>query len=373
MAARRRGVSTVSGAPSVYALWLMATTPQKLAILFGGTSAEHEISLRSARAVCEHLDTERFEVILCGISPSGLWLDQATSAALLAGEALPQDAKLAASRVPVLPNGVDVVFPVLHGPGGEDGTLQGWLELLGVPFVGSGCVGSALAMDKALTKHVLRSCNIPVVPWTDIRRREWDQERDAVLANVMKRHDKFPLFVKPTAQGSSVGIRKVKDESELQEAMDYAFEFGDAIMVEKAIVGREYEIALLDNQGEVLISEVGEISTADWYDYDSKYTNDTAVLTAPSETIAPALAGHMKEHALKAARVLRLRGMARVDFLMEKSTGRFALNEINTLPGFTSISMFPMLMAAAGVDMKQLVNRLVDAALERAKPSAGSA
>ena len=345
----------------------MATTPQKLAILFGGTSAEHEISLRSARTVCEHLDSERFELILCGITRDGLWLDAAGSAALLAGEALADGAVAAASRVPFLPEGVEVVFPVLHGPGGEDGTLQGWLELIGMPFIGSGCLGSAVAMDKALTKHVLRSCHIPVVPWTAIPRRAWDQQCEDVIANVLKRHEKFPLFVKPTAQGSSVGIRKVKDVDELYAAMDYAFEFGDAIMVEKAIVGREYEVALLDNRGEVLISDVGEITTEDWYDYDSKYENDTATLVAPSKTIAPALAGHMKEQALKAARVLRIRGMARVDFLMEKSSGRFALNEINTLPGFTSISMYPMLMAAVGVNMTELVNCLVDVAIERAQ------
>jgi len=330
--------------------------PLVVTVLFGGRSAEHDISLRSARAVVAHLDSKRYDIRLLGISREGEWLDAEGSKQML------KDGSVnGPTRGPYLPAGTNVVFPVLHGPGGEDGTLQGWLELLDVPCVASGCAGSAIAMDKSVAKHVLRSANIPVLPWTDVRRCDWQANREQILADVAEQRG-FPCFVKPARLGSSLGISKVDDVETLATALDHAFTFGDFLLVEPAVTCRELEVAVLDGTPEI-VSLPGEILADDWYDFDSKYRNDSAELNAPTENLEPRMADALRDFALNAFRVLRLSGMARVDFLLDKKSGRYYLNEVNTIPGFTSISMYPKLMEAAGVPFDQLCDRLIELAL----------
>ncbi len=333
-----------------------STNPLALTLLFGGTSAEHEISLRSARAVFEHLDKRKYEIRLQGISREGSWLSAEDSAKLLEGQSVQ-----ASMRPPYLPTDTDVVFPILHGPMGEDGTVQGWLELMEVPFVGSGCLGSALAMDKSVAKHVLRSADIPVLPWTDVRFAQWQANPEDVL-DLVERKRHFPCFVKPTCLGSSVGISRVENRADLHDALVLAFRFGDSVLVEPAIQAREFEVAILDGVPP-LASLPGEICTEGWYDYDAKYTKDDAELHVPADSIPPRMADGMRDLALQAFRVLRLRGLARVDFLLDQNTGRFALNEVNTMPGFTSISMYPKLMESIGIPFAELCDRLISLAM----------
>lgn len=332
--------------------------PLVLTLLFGGTSAEHEISLRSARAVLENLDRAKYDVRLVGITRQGGWLAEAASRRLLDGKEVDPVA-----HGPYLPEGTQVVFPVLHGPMGEDGTVQGWLELLGVPFVGSGCAGSALAMDKSLAKHVLRSVDIPVLPWTDVTRARWQADPGAVLDHLEAQRG-YPCFIKPTCLGSSVGISRVEDRASLHDALDLAFRYGDMALVEPAVDARELEVAVLDGP-EPLASLPGEICTPEWYDYDAKYTTDEAELHVPSESIPPRMAEAMREMALAAFRALRLSGLARIDFLLDKKGGRFSLNEVNTMPGFTSISMYPKLMGTLDIPFGELCDRLIDLALAK--------
>jgi len=330
--------------------------PLVVTVLFGGRSAEHDISLRSTRAVVAHLDPRRYDIRLVGISREGEWLDTEGSKQML------QDGSVSGpTRGPYLPVGTDVVFPVLHGPGGEDGSLQGWLELLDVPCVASDCAGSAIAMDKSVAKHVLRSANVPVLPWTDVRRRDWQENRAELLAEIAEQRG-FPCFVKPARLGSSLGISKVEDIDSLAAALDHAFTYGDFLLIEPAMTCRELEVAVLDGSPEI-VSLPGEILVEDWYDFDSKYRNESAELNAPTENLEPRMADALRDFALRAFRVLRLSGMARVDFLLDKKAGRYYLNEVNTIPGFTSISMYPKLMESAGVPFDQLCDRLIELAL----------
>jgi len=329
-----------------------------LCLLFGGTSEEHEISLRSARAVRANINPQRFAIHHIGITRDGQWLDEQNSRAMLDGNEYTSTA-----RGPYLPADIDVVFPVLHGPGGEDGSIQGWLEIVGIPFVGSGRLGSSLAMDKSVTKHLLRSSNLPVLPWVDISITDWKDDALEVASNITSRFD-FPMYVKPTQQGSSVGISRVEDKQQLVPALEKAFEFSDFILVEPAAEGAEYEIAILDGKVPI-VSLPGEIVVEGWYDFDNKYSNDNAKIIVPSESISPRMAEQLRDMALKAFKVLRLEGYARVDFLLNKKAGRFALNEVNTIPGFTSISMFPMLMEASGLEFGELVDRMIDFALSK--------
>ena len=335
-----------------------SANPLVVTVLFGGRSAEHEISLRSARAVVAHLDPKRYDLRLIGISREGEWLAEEGSKQMFADGSVNGP-----TRGPYLPAGTDVVFPVLHGPGGEDGSLQGWLELLDVPCVASDCAGSAIAMDKSVAKHVLRSANIPVLPWTDIRRRDWQASRDDLLASIAEQRG-FPCFVKPARLGSSLGISKVEDAESLADALDLAFTFGDFVLVEPAVTCRELEVAVLDGAPEI-VSLPGEILAEDWYDFDSKYRNNSAELNAPTENLEPRMADALRDLALRAFRVLRLSGMARVDFLLDTKSGRYYLNEVNTIPGFTSISMYPKLMEAAGVPFEHLCDRLISLALQQ--------
>lgn len=354
----------------------------RVAILFGGRSAEHEISLLSARFVLESLDPARYEPVLVGIDKDGRWLLQ--DAARLLGQARdPRHVSLDESRPPVLlpahPSsglvrsgtgndalGIDVAFPVLHGPLGEDGTVQGLLELAGVPYVGSGVLGSAVGMDKAVMKRLLIAAGLPVLPYRSLRRADFDQHREKALASCAELG--LPLFVKPANLGSSVGVSRVKALPELDAAIVEAFTFDDKVVVEAGLdKPREIECAVLDGDPP-LVSIPGEIVVehADgYYSYAAKYLDEHGASTRIPAELSPTEASAAQALALAVFAELEAEGLGRVDLFLDRER-KLWVNEINTLPGFTSISMYPKLMAATGVDARTLVTRLIDNALARA-------
>lgn len=308
-----------------------------------------------------HLDRARYDVRLVGVTRDGGWLGPAGSALLLAGQDPGER-----GGPPRLPADTECVFPVMHGPCGEDGTLQGWLELLGLPCVGSDTAGAALAMDKSLTKHVLRSAGIPVLPWTDVTAEEWQQRPEEILDSAARARG-FPCFIKPARLGSSVGITRATDVAELRAGLDEALRHGAFALIEPAVSDRrELEIAVLDGEP-AAVSLPGEIRLKEgWYDYENKYQNDAAELLVPAPDLPAAMADHLRDLALRAFRALRLNGLARVDFLMDAKSSRFYLNEVNAIPGFTSISMYPRLLEHAGLSFAEICDRLVADAMRRA-------
>jgi D-alanine-D-alanine ligase len=355
----------------------------RVAILFGGRSAEHEISLLSARFVLESLDPERFTPVLVGIDKGGRWSLQEPS--LLLGAARdPRSVALDAVRPGVLlpphPDAglvpvtgasdaafgkVDVVFPVLHGPLGEDGTVQGLLELAGVPYVGSGVLGSAVGMDKDVMKRLLVQAGLPMLPYRTVRRPRWEREREAVLTEVLGL--RLPLFVKPANLGSSVGVSRVTAAPELTAAVEHALEFDDKVVIEAGVDRpKEIEVAVLGGD-EPFASVPGEIVVdhADgFYSYAAKYLDaDGAVARIPA-AIDDTQQEEARRLALATFAALEAEGLARVDLFLDAG-GRFWVNEINTLPGFTAISMFPKLMGASGVSARELVTRLIEDAQAR--------
>ena len=356
----------------------------RVAVLFGGRSAEHEISLLSARFVVEALDRDRFEPILVGIDKSGRWLLQ-EEALLLGASKDPRLARLnqAMPDVALVPHpdpvgataltidgegpaGVDVVFPVLHGPMGEDGSVQGLLELAGVPYVGAGVLGSAVGMDKDVMKRLLAQAEIPTVAHRSVRRADWDKGRCAALELIEELG--APLFIKPANMGSSVGVRRATSAAEVEAAVEHAFEFDTKIIAEQAVPGvRELECSVLGND-DPIASVVGEIVVdhADgFYSYTAKYIDAIGSRPQIPAALSPGVASAVQLLALQAFRALECAGMARVDFFLSQD-GELYVNEINTIPGFTSISMYPKLWEASGVPPRELVARLIDLALERA-------
>jgi D-alanine-D-alanine ligase len=333
----------------------------QLALLFGGPSEEHEVSLRSARTVLENLEKDRYQVHLIGITRQAGWLGPKASARLLAGEQ-PDEV----GGRPHLPDGIGCVFPVLHGPYGEDGLVQGWLEMLGLPVVGAGSIGSHLAMDKILGKLVLRYHGVQVVSWTEITREEYAADPAGCLTRAAKRG--FPCFVKPNRMGSSVGISRVEEMVHLPEAIELALKHDERLLVEPEVVGREFEIAILDGEP-MVVSQPGEIISPGWYDYKTKYQDHTAQLVLPAKNLHPGLCEAMREQARTAFKLLRLSGMARADFRIEDHTTRVYLNELNSIPGFTDISMYPKLLELEGIGLPELLNRLIGLALHgKAQP-----
>lgn len=334
----------------------------RLLLLCGGESAEHEVSLASARSVIEAA-TGRFEVTPLVIDRSGHLLDsQASVHALEAGRA-PEgsgSAGLAAGVTGREPH--DVVFPLLHGPNGEDGSVQGLLRLAGLPFVGSDIAGSAAAMDKLMMKAILGTAGLPQVAWRPVLLGEWLQDRTAVLDKLADRI--WPLFVKPANLGSSVGISRVSDRAGLEAALDLAFSHDRRVIVEEGVnAPRELEVAVLGND-QPEASPVGEIRfDSDFYDYETKYGEGRAELIIPAQLPAD-LAERCRDLALQAFRQLDLAGLARVDFFLTQD-GQLLLNEVNTMPGFTRTSMYPRLWQAGGISYPELIERLVDLALER--------
>ncbi len=336
-----------------------------VALIFGGRSAEHEVSLVSASAVHKNLPRGRFEVRSLYITRAGRWKEvSAPSTDLRALESGPDRSFLPWEAGAAAETGfADIYFPVLHGPFGEDGTVQGLLEMAGVPYVGAGVTGSALGMDKALSKAVLRDRGLPVVPYLVVRERDWRRERDAVLRRV-RRALAWPVFVKPSNLGSSVGITKVAAAAGLPAALETAYRYDATALVEQGIAGRELELSVLGNEAPEA-SLPGEILPSnEFYDYADKYIDGRTGFVIPAR-LGAATTARVRALGVAAFEALSAEGMARVDFFLERGTGRLYVNEINTIPGFTEISMYPKLWAASGLPFPRLLERLVELGFER--------
>lgn len=311
----------------------------RVALIYGGRSGEHEISIRSAESVKRALDRSRYEVVEYFIEDDGKWRP---------GPLLP---------VPGANAGVDVVFPMLHGTFGEDGTIQGLIELAGLPYVGAGVLASALAMDKATTKKVCKSSGLPVVEYAVLLRGCFDPTRFASPFP-------FPVFVKPANLGSSVGINKANNQVELEAALATAARYDTKIIVERGIGGREFECGVLGGDPPKASMPCEIIPSQEFYTYEDKYLLDQARTELPPK-LAPAQIDEMRGLAAAAFEAVCCEGMARVDFLMDRTTGEFFVNEVNTIPGFTSISMFPKMWEYSGLPYPRLLDRLIELAFER--------
>jgi D-alanine-D-alanine ligase len=351
----------------------------RVALLYGGRSAEHPVSVVSARSVMEALDPERFEVVPIGITRQGAWMLPRTSPLELTAPegGLPQveadgheialrpeqrSGALAVTTGEQL-GAIDVVLPILHGPYGEDGTVQGLFELADLPYVGAGVLASALAMDKSMTKVVLAQAGIEQAPYLVVREHQWLSDPEEVARRVAAEL-RYPVFTKPARLGSSIGISKVKSAGELAGALSMAFAHDAKVLVEQGVVARELEVGVIGNlQPEA--SVVGEVVPGhEFYDFEAKYLDESSKLVIPAP-VAAAVAERVREVAVRAFQALDCEGFARVDFFYVDSTGEVLLNEVNTIPGFTPKSMFPMLWAASGVPYPELIARLVDLAVER--------
>ncbi|MGD8584124.1 MAG: D-alanine--D-alanine ligase family protein [Chloroflexota bacterium] len=357
----------------------------RIGLIFGGRSGEHEVSLMSARSVRAALDPGKYDIVMIGITKSGRWITGDVAAALESGDLEnspsatllpdPESSKLMElqleasqpAKLSVVAE-LDVVFPVLHGPYGEDGTVQGLLELAGIPYVGAGVVGSATGMDKAIFKAVMMAHGIPILPWKLVLASEWREQPNQIL-NLIEQALSYPVFTKPANLGSSVGIRRCENRRELQAGLNEAAAFDRRLIVEQGINGRELEVSVLGNDQPVA-SVVGEIKPRrTFYDYVAKYVSDDSELMIPAE-ISPELSSNIRDIAIRAFRAIDCAGLARADFLLDKDDGSLYINELNTIPGFTRISMYPKLWEASGLSYSQLLDRLVELALERSAEKA---
>jgi D-alanine-D-alanine ligase len=344
----------------------------RVGVLFGGRSGEHEVSLASAASVIRGLDPDKYEAVPIGISKEGHWLIGTAAQRMLpevlkAGQRVvmaadPTDAAL----IPLDGSGrgqrLDVVFPVMHGTYGEDGTIQGLLDLASLPFVGAGVLGSAIGMDKDVAKKLLQHAKVPIVPWVTVYRADWERDPKNIQKQIEKKF-RYPVFVKPATLGSSVGMTKVHSRQELAPALALASEFALKILVERAVSAREIEVSVLGNH-DPKASVPGEIVPhREFYDYTAKYLEEGTALIIPAK-LKPAQVKRIQQLAVSAFRTLELSGMARVDFFLEKRGGKLFLNEVNTIPGFTSISMYPKLWEATGIPFRELIDRLIVLALE---------
>jgi D-alanine-D-alanine ligase len=369
----------------------MAEQKIRVGVLFGGRSGEHEISLRSALTVMSAMDPTRYEIVPIGIDREGRWFLEHNALKVLA-QTTPDLGALSAGDTPVtlLPHNdsrtlvptpstsgiapiasaqslggpLDVVFPVLHGTFGEDGTVQGLLELAGVPYVGAGVLGSAVGMDKDTQKRVLRDAGVAVVKYFSLIRT--DYEEHPALAKKFARELKYPVFVKPNALGSSIGISKVKRPADLDAALQDAFQYDRKALIEQACEGRELECAVLGNDRPEA-STVGEILVThghEFYSYESKYVDEKGSQTIIPAALPKKTINTIRKMAVEAFKALSLRGMARVDFLARRDLKKIFVNEVNTIPGFTSISMYPKLWEASGIPLPKLIDRLIELAIE---------
>ena len=358
----------------------MGVLPMKIrvAVLFGGRSGEHEVSLASANSIMQNIDKSKYEVIPIGITKEGRWLtdgdpmkalqagqvDNTQEPALLSLANPPQrslrsqDQRGQSTRLTV-----DVVFPVLHGPYGEDGTVQGLLEMAGVPYVGAGVLASAVGMDKAAMKALFRERGLPVVETALVLRRDWDSDPEGTMDRI-EQSVGYPCFAKPANLGSSVGVSKVTDRASLARALAEAAKYDRKLVVEHAVDCREIECSVLGNE-DPIASVPGEIVPCnEFYDYRAKYVDEGSQLLIPAP-IPSETAEEVRRLAIEAFRAIDCSGMARVDFFLEKGSGKVYVNEINTIPGFTKISMYPKLWEASGIPYSQLIDRLIGLALER--------
>ena len=346
-----------------------------IGILFGGKSAEHEVSLQSARNVYDALDRKKYNPVLIGIDKTGRWLlaaSEADASCFLLDTDDPKKIRLhpTDNKITLAPesrglisdsgiHSLDVVFPILHGPFGEDGTVQGLLKLAGIPFVGSSVAGSAVAMDKDLMKRLLRDAGLPIPRFRTIKAHE-----EIFKFNDIKDELGLPLFIKPCNMGSSVGVSKVKNEKEYTTAVNMAFAFDKKLIIEEYIEGRELECSVLGNE-EPKASVVGEIvSTHEFYSYDAKYIDEKGASLVIPASISSDTSQKIKELAIKTFLALECEGLSRVDFFMTANNKIF-INEINTMPGFTKISMYPKLWEASGISYPDLIDKLIDLAIKR--------
>lgn len=357
----------------------------RVAILFGGKSGEHEVSIVSALSVYKALDKNKYDVTLVGIDKDGRWL-LPEQTQLLAQSENPRLIKLneVKNTVSMLPFETtktivsvepssstpsemkfDVVVPILHGTYGEDGTIQGLLELAHIPYVGSGVLGSSVGMDKDMAKRVLRDAGIPVVPFQTVRKSEFKKNSKIIVDHAIKEFG-FPFFVKPANLGSSVGVHKVKNEKEAYLKIEDAFLYDTKVLIEKAIDARELEVSVLGNENP-RASVVGEIVPQhEFYSYEAKYIDENgALLKIPAELLTNAQSDQIRDMAVKAFLAIECQGLARVDFFLDRKSGKIYINELNTIPGFTSISMYPKLWAATGLKYADLLDELIKLAIER--------
>ena len=346
------------------------TTKLRLGVVFGGQSVEHEVSVVSAMEMLQAADPARFETVPFGVTREGRWLTpDETRAQLDRPDALFQK-RIEADVPPLLQRGsvldalrgVDAVFPLVHGVNGENGTLQGMLEMFGIPYAGCGVAASAIGMDKALQKELFVRAGLSVTRGITLFERRWSAERDAVAREIEATLG-YPAFVKPSNGGSSVGVSKVRSREDLGDAMRAAFALDRKVLVEQALSVREVECGVLGNEAPET-SPIGEIvTTGEFYDYNAKYLDDSASLVAPAE-LPDGVAAQLQRDAARAFEAIDGSGFARVDFFLT-ADGKPLINEINTLPGFRAVSMFPLLWSKAGIAYRELISRIVDLALER--------
>jgi len=346
-------------------------------VLFGGMSSEHEVSLRSAESVLNNMDPEKYNIFPVGITKEGNWfLFAGTDYGMIpSGEWLDVSGNRRVAISPVRGQGlmsfegdcvvreqIDVVFSVLHGENGEDGAMQGLLQLAGIPYVGAGISASAVAMDKTLTKLVVDNAGVRQAAWVLVRNSELQNRMDTVLNNIEEKFN-YPVFVKPAGTGSSVGVSKANNRDALKDALLSAGVYDEKILVEEFIHGREVEVAVMGNASPVA-SIVGEIdSGSEFYDYDAKYVTDSSIAYIPAR-IPEYIAEELREKAVKIYNSIGCRGLSRVDFFVTYEDESVVFNEINTLPGFTSISMYPKLFVASGIPYPELIDQLLQLALE---------
>ncbi len=356
----------------------------KVGVIFGGRSGEHEVSIQSAKSVMESLDSTKYTIVPIGISKQGHWhigddalikLDRSASGNTSSNlthsvsntsspsEFLSVTDEHVESLPTTLSNDIDVVIPVMHGTFGEDGSIQGMLELLDVPYVGAGVLSSAVGLDKVFMKTIYQAAGLPQVLFTAYSRREWESSRDSILQDAETKLG-YPCFIKPANLGSSVGISKAKNREELSEAMDLAFHYDRKVIIEEGLDVREIEVAVLGND-EPTASVPGEIIPSnEFYDYEAKYMSGESTLMIPAPITNEQLT-EIQRLAIRAFQAVECTGLARVDFFIEKSTGRILVNEINTMPGFTIYSMYPKLWDATGIPYSELVDKLISLAIER--------
>lgn len=353
----------------------------RVGVIFGGRSGEHEVSLMSARSVLNAIDREKYEVVPIGITREGRWLltgdpIKALEAGVTAGGGVPvalvgDPTRRDLVRVEEPQQGankrdipqIDVVFPVLHGTFGEDGTIQGLFELANLPYVGAGVLGSAVGMDKAVAKALFEQRGLPIAAYHLVVRREWELEPQPIIDRLEERFG-YPCFVKPANLGSSVGVSKARNREELVRALNLAARYDRRILVEEAVNAREIECSVLGND-DPIASIAGEIvPSREFYDYEAKYIDGDSVLIIPAD-ISPEAAAEVRHLAVEAFTALDCAGMARVDFFLDRDTGRIYVNEVNTIPGFTKISMYPKLWEATGISYPELIDRLITLAIDR--------
>src|SRR5690242_4180788 len=312
----------------------------RVAVIYGGRSGEHEISLRSAKSIMDAMDPEKYKILHYMISKEGKWRPR-----------------------PIAPEprgnpDIDVAFPVLHGTFGEDGTIQGLLELADLPYVGAGVLGSSASMDKEVMKRLAKERGLPVVEYRVLAAQDADRLEE--VCNALP----FPMFVKPANLGSSVGISKAKNCADLKSAVEHASAYDRKVIVERGIIGREFECAVLGNENPLASVPCEILPSRDFYDYDDKYLLEQAKTVIPAD-LSPSQTAEVQRLAVECYRAVECEGMGRVDFLFENATGKFYINEINTIPGFTSISMYPKMWEHSGLPMPKLIDRLIELAVER--------